>query len=235
VPGLREEASDGRVDCDARPGRLRVVVVEGNEIVRRGLVEMVRCLPMAEPGGGFESAGAAWSEIQASRPDVLLVSSDLDTRDRDALTSAAALGAKIVVLIRSADPGHLAQAIGISANAYVMEPGLTGPALREALERVARQETPMPVVLSEYLLLLARGSSRSNRAPSLTPREEQALALLAEGLSNKQIARRLSISEHGAKRHVGNVLAKLNCPNRTLAAAVAVRGGLIPLPIPSPS
>ncbi|MCI4066752.1 LuxR C-terminal-related transcriptional regulator [Micromonospora sp. R77] len=61
----------------------------------------------------------------------------------------------------------------------------------------------------------------------LTPRERQALKLLAEGLSNKQIARRLGISEHGAKRHVGNVLAKLNCPNRTVAVTVALNHGLL--------
>lgn len=61
----------------------------------------------------------------------------------------------------------------------------------------------------------------------LTPRERQALKLLADGLSNKQIARRLGISEHGAKRHVGNVLAKLNCPNRTVAVTVALNHGLL--------
>jgi DNA-binding NarL/FixJ family response regulator len=61
----------------------------------------------------------------------------------------------------------------------------------------------------------------------LTPREQAALALLVQGLSNKQIARRLTISEHGAKRHVANLLAKLNCPNRTMAAVVAVREGLL--------
>ena len=55
----------------------------------------------------------------------------------------------------------------------------------------------------------------------------QALVLLAKGMSNKQIARRLNISEHGAKRHVANVLAKLNCPNRTLAVALALRHGLV--------
>ena len=62
-----------------------------------------------------------------------------------------------------------------------------------------------------------------------TPREQQTLALLVEGLPNKQIARRLGISEHGAKRNVANILAKLNVPNRTLAAAKAVRDGLVPL------
>lgn len=50
---------------------------------------------------------------------------------------------------------------------------------------------------------------------------------MAEGLSNKQAARRLQISEHGVKRLVGNVLAKLNCPNRTLAVVRAIEDGLL--------
>ena len=55
----------------------------------------------------------------------------------------------------------------------------------------------------------------------MTPRESETLNLLSKGLSNKQIARSLHISQHGAKRHVANVIAKLNCPNRTLAVALA--------------
>ncbi|MFD0626787.1 response regulator transcription factor [Streptomyces sanglieri] len=66
------------------------------------------------------------------------------------------------------------------------------------------------------------------RTQGLThPREQQVLALLAQGFSNKQIARRIGISEHGAKRHVTNLLAKLNSPNRTLAVALALQEGLV--------
>jgi DNA-binding CsgD family transcriptional regulator len=65
------------------------------------------------------------------------------------------------------------------------------------------------------------------RPVSLTIREHDVLALLAHGLSNKQIARRLMISEHGVKRHVTNLLAKLNSPNRTFAVATALQAGLI--------
>ncbi|MFI8951791.1 response regulator transcription factor [Streptomyces sp. NPDC053750] len=61
----------------------------------------------------------------------------------------------------------------------------------------------------------------------LTPRELEVLHLVAEGLSNKQAARRLQISEHGVKRLVGNVLARLNCPNRTLAVVRAMEDGLL--------
>ncbi len=62
---------------------------------------------------------------------------------------------------------------------------------------------------------------------ALTARENQVLRLIAEGLSNRQVARSLSISEHGVKRTVGIILAKLNCPNRTLAVVRAIESGLL--------
>ncbi len=69
--------------------------------------------------------------------------------------------------------------------------------------------------------------SRSGRIPSFTPREQEALSLLAAGMSNREIADYMGISEHGAKRHVGRLLAKLNCSNRTLAVTSALRLGLL--------
>lgn len=70
------------------------------------------------------------------------------------------------------------------------------------------------------------GSKRASMI-ALTGREHQVLRLIAEGLSNRQVARSLSISEHGVKRTVGIILAKLNCPNRTLAVVRAMEAGLL--------
>ncbi|MDO0930293.1 LuxR C-terminal-related transcriptional regulator [Streptomyces sp. DG2A-72] len=78
----------------------------------------------------------------------------------------------------------------------------------------------------------ARPRRSGNRGPerqdiSLTSRETETLELLADGLSNKQIARALRISTHGAKRLVGAVLLKLGAPNRTAAVAIAMHAGLV--------
>ncbi|MGX1310737.1 DNA-binding NarL/FixJ family response regulator [Streptomyces calvus] len=70
-------------------------------------------------------------------------------------------------------------------------------------------------------------TSRRASMIALTAREHQVLRLIAEGLSNRQVARSLSISEHGVKRTVGIILAKLNCPNRTLAVVRAMESGLL--------
>ncbi|WP_370936461.1 response regulator transcription factor [Amycolatopsis sp. cg13] len=70
-------------------------------------------------------------------------------------------------------------------------------------------------------------ASKRTSLIALTAREHQVLRLIAEGLSNRQVARSLSISEHGVKRVVGIILAKLNCPNRTLAVVRALEAGLL--------
>jgi DNA-binding NarL/FixJ family response regulator len=70
-------------------------------------------------------------------------------------------------------------------------------------------------------------TSKHTSLIALTAREQQVLRLIAEGLSNRQVARSLSISEHGVKRVVGIILAKLNCPNRTLAVVRAIESGLL--------
>lgn len=80
---------------------------------------------------------------------------------------------------------------------------------------------------------MVAGSSAQAETPrplKLTAREQETLALLAEGLSNKQIARRLAISDHGAKRLVTSVLLKLGAPNRTTAVVTAIKAGMISYP-----
>jgi DNA-binding CsgD family transcriptional regulator len=86
----------------------------------------------------------------------------------------------------------------------------------------------MPPDLVRALLEWAeRGRQARSRSVNLTGRERETLGLLVKGLSNKQIARRLAISSHGAKRLVASVMLKLDAPNRTLAAVTAVRTGIV--------
>ncbi|MGD3112024.1 response regulator transcription factor [Streptomyces sp. YGL11-2] len=101
--------------------------------------------------------------------------------------------------------------------------------LADAVERTLAGEVPMPASLARELLNLHRIQlpRASARATTLTPRENETLQLMASGMSNKQIARALAISPHGAKRLVGSVLAKFDAPNRTAAVVSAVNAGLV--------
>ncbi|MEU1345315.1 response regulator transcription factor [Streptomyces sp. NPDC005827] len=114
------------------------------------------------------------------------------------------------------DPRTLADAVAdVLAGKFAVSAGLA----RRLISREAVEGRPAPAA--------APGALRGPAGVALTPRELQVLRLLAEGLSNKQVSHRLLISEHGVKRLVGNVLAKLNCPNRTLAVVRAMDDGLL--------
>ena len=105
-------------------------------------------------------------------------------------------------------------------------------AAREAsAARDALLELGARVDADAAIALLDAGSDSGNGAlPGVTPREREVLTLLAEGLTNRQIAERLVVSEHTVHRHVTNTLRKLDLPSRAAAAAHAVRAGLVDQP-----
>ncbi|WP_255955381.1 response regulator transcription factor [Streptomyces odontomachi] len=133
----------------------------------------------------------------------------------------------VLVLVRKADVASLRSLPDLPGIGYVGQDELDPDGLAHALSRMAAGEPPVPSWLVQDLLAAWRATGEPARpAPRLTRREQQALVLLVDGLSNKQIGRRLGISDHGAKRLVGNILAKLDCPNRTSVATLAIRDGL---------
>ncbi|HEX5594554.1 MAG TPA: response regulator transcription factor [Micromonosporaceae bacterium] len=138
-------------------------------------------------------------------------------------------GGRLLVLLEDLTLETIEESVMLTAHGFLVQSELTVAALHEAVEKLRIGEISLPARLARTLMARVRGSTatRPRLSICLTPREQQVLALLAKGLSNKQIARRLDISEHGVKRHVTNLLAKLNSPNRTLAVALALQEGLI--------
>ncbi|MET7570691.1 LuxR C-terminal-related transcriptional regulator [Streptomyces sp. NPDC005492] len=131
-----------------------------------------------------------------------------------------------LMLITKDDVASLRRLPELPGIGYLGPDELTPDGLREALSRMAAGKPPVPAWLAHDLLTAWRAAPEARAATRLTRREQQTLVLLVDGLSNKQIGRRLGISDHGAKRLVGNILAKLDCPNRTAVATLAVRDGL---------
>jgi len=164
-----------------------------------------------------------------NRPfDVVLVSADALEEFEQVASVAAKRGVKTVVLLRDASDDAVAQAAMLTADGFLLESAIDPETLEDALLRLHSGDMALPSTLARKLITeLRRRGQPGTSTFRLTPRERQALSLLAEGMSNKQIGRRLGISVHGAKRHVANLLAKLNCPNRTLAVAYAIRDGLL--------
>ncbi|SCK46296.1 response regulator transcription factor [Streptomyces sp. WMMB 322] len=211
------------------PRGLQVFVVHPHQMVRRGLETMLGDLALVGSTSVFSDVGTAHRELGTARPDVLICWASATDDVRDLALACRECGTHLLSLLEGPEEGQLAVASAVPADGFLLSADLTVESLGEALTRITRGETPLPASLSRRLLGQLRDGTarRSERSYSLTPRESETLHLLSHGLSNKQIARSLHISHHGAKRHVANVIAKLNCPNRTLAVALALREGLI--------
>ena len=189
---------------------MNVVVAIGNDVVRFGIERMLQ---------------AHEAEIAAAVPDVevvIVLLAESDDESVRQLRLAEEQGTRILVLVderEAAELSRMSRLSGIRGAGFLTLGDLNGAALRDALMRIAAGDLPMSAGLARDLLTLTP-------RPRLTPREHEALVLMVEGLSNKQIARRLTISEHGAKRLVANILSKMDCPNRTVAVAKALRDGV---------
>ncbi|WP_149831053.1 LuxR C-terminal-related transcriptional regulator [Streptomyces tailanensis] len=209
-------------------GQATILVVLENELVRRGLLSMLSAVPSVREARRTGSADEASALLTEHRPDVLLCRGN-DRNSSALAVTAAERGARILLLLEDLDLEAVDESIMLLAHGFLLEHEVTVGVLGEALERLSTGEISLPAGLARILLTRAHspGSARGTRGVCLTPREQEVLSFLAQGLSNKQIARRLTISEHGVKRHVTNLLAKLNCPNRTLAVALALQEGLI--------
>ncbi|WP_158710111.1 helix-turn-helix transcriptional regulator [Streptomyces katrae] len=136
----------------------------------------------------------------------------------------------VLILVDSADV--VEQSWVDHANGFLDWADLRPETLREAIVDVKAGRFHVSATLARRSVAAPDPAGDDTTSPrasmsALTAREHQVLRLIAEGLSNRQVARSLSISEHGVKRAVGIILAKLNCPNRTLAVVRAMESGLL--------
>jgi DNA-binding NarL/FixJ family response regulator len=209
----------------------RVLVLTDNELDRRGLNDMVRSLDLVTRVDTFVTTHADHVPFPRHSPvDLLVVACDnLEWAGVNQVADIARRdGTKILLLIdRRTD--CLDSVTRFPSNGFLIKDDVTEDALSSALNRIISGDVPMPAMLANRLLARARGETppEYTESPKLTPRERETLNLLADGLSNKQIARRMLISQHSVKRLVANILSKLRCSNRTLAAAVAIKEGLL--------
>jgi two-component system nitrate/nitrite response regulator NarL len=167
--------------------------------------------------------------IDAGSIELVIVSIDQWPRIAEYSNIGAGRGPRILVIgdeLHTRDPGLFSS---LPANGFAGMADLSAERLSDILGRVMNGEMPMPPELARHLL---SGSHQAVRSPTLrpvalTPREQETLALLVKGMSNKQLARALGISTHGAKRLVTAILLKLGVPNRTAAVVAALESGLV--------
>jgi DNA-binding NarL/FixJ family response regulator len=208
----------------------RVCIVAASPLARAGLQNllMARGVEVAASSGAVE----ALSEMLAdAAPDVVLIDTSSEPF-QEALDSLSASGLaadlSVVLLGDSVPPGGSAAALRAGVRA-VLPADITPEQLVSALQAAAEGLLVLhPSQANEALPASAAPSPELHElAESLTRREVEVLQMLAAGLSNKEIAARLKISEHTAKFHVASILGKLGASSRTEAVSLGIRRGLV--------
>ncbi|MFC5718955.1 response regulator transcription factor [Streptomyces gamaensis] len=207
---------------------LAVLLVVADEVSRWGLAGMLASIPKVHTTQACADVPEAVRCFPERPYDVVIVDSCLAAQIPALAEAVGRHDTKVLLLLQDLDDDTLRTAAGLKLDGFLTGPGLTLRGLGEAMTRLQHGEMSLPAeVAHQMMAVLSRPRSVERPPVTLTPREHQTLQLLGEGLSNKQIAARLRISQHGTKRYVASILAKLNCPNRTLAVAYALRTGLL--------
>ncbi|MDH6117581.1 response regulator transcription factor [Kitasatospora sp. GAS204B] len=208
---------------------IRVLLVDDHPVVRRGLRAMVDELPelsaVGEAGDGAEALRLLAALPGPERPDVVLMDLQMGagmhgveaTRQINALPDPPAV---LILTTYSTDADILA-AVEAGATGYLLKDA-PPQELVAAVQAASRGETVLAPPVAARLL----GRVRAGR-PTLSPREAEILQLLAEGLANRQISKRLFISEATVKTHLVHIYEKLGVDSRTSAIAAGLSSGLI--------
>ena len=197
---------------------ISVLIVDDHPVVRQGLRALLEVRDDMTVAGEAGDGPAAISLAESLRPDIVLLDLKLPGMDGVAvLRPLRAAGLRVLVLTSATEPSAAAAAVRAGAVGVVYKD--IDPA---ALVRAIRSVHDGNMLLApEAFGSLVRGS----RADTLTAREREVLAGIADGRSNREIARLLRVSEKTVKAHVSAVLAKLGVQDRTQAAVYAVRHG----------
>ena len=206
---------------------LRILVCDDHELVRVGL----RSLLEAEPGYRVVAeAGDAETAVQLAgeaRPDVVLMDVRLPGRSgieacRD--IRSAHPETHVIILTAYADDEALFSSIMAGASGYVLKQ-IRGGDLVGAIRQVAEGRSLLDPAVTSRVLARLRGESDAGTEPieDLTPQERKILNLVAEGLTNRQVAEKVFLAEKTVKNYVSNILMKLGLSRRAEAAAYMAR------------
>jgi two-component system, NarL family, response regulator LiaR len=206
---------------------IRLLIVDDHSVVREGLRAFLRTQDGIEVVGEAAGADEAIRVAATLAPDVIVL--DLVMPEGDGIGAIRRLlevapGVRVLVLTSFADDAQIFAAFAAGAAGYLLK-DVDPEALADGIRDVhAGRPALHPSVATR---LMHRGGSAVPRHGELTAREHEVLRLVVEGLANKQIAQRLGIGEKTIKTHVSRVLAKLGVTDRTQAAVLAIREGLV--------
>lgn len=196
---------------------IRVLIVDDHPLVRQGLSQLLETAGDLEVVGALGGGREAIDHFEALHPDVVLM--DISMPGLDGTTATRELlrmrpATRVVILTSYAEDETVLNAIDAGACGYLLKDADPDEVVK-SVRAAARGESPL-APRAARVLLASRGRPPSDER--LTAREEEVLGLVGEGLANKQIARRLGISEKTVKAHLGSVFQRIGVQSRTEAA-----------------
>ena len=201
---------------------IRVLLVDDHHLVRTGLESLVAAEADMSLVGSAGDGARAIELVRDATPDVVLMDLSMPVLDGIAATrriTAEHPGVAVLVLTSFSDRDRVTDALDAGALGYVLKD--SEPAtLLEAIRAVSRGESPLDPRVARTMLTARRTSAAGSE---LTDREREVLALVGQGLANKQIARSLGIRESTVKAHLSKVFAAIGVADRTSAALWAQR------------
>ncbi|MCI3241833.1 response regulator [Streptomyces spinosisporus] len=215
-----------------RPGPdnpIRVFLLDDHEVVRRGVRELLEDEPDITVVGEADTVEQATVRVPALRPQVAVL--DVRLPDGDGVTLCRDLRSRLpelacLMLTSFDDEDALLDSIMAGASGYVLKQ-IQGTDLVSAVRTVASGQSLLdPSATTKLMARLREGKEQQEEPealPGLTPREREILALIGEGLTNRQIGRRLYLAEKTVKNHISRLLAKLGVERRIQAAVIATQ------------
>lgn len=199
---------------------VRVAVGDENPVLRLGLRALLEDSPGVDIVADVRNGAEVVGEVQQHRPDVLLLDARMPLADGLATITQLSRVTQVIMLVGADDTQLIARAMAAGAHGYVVhgefEPG---ELVQKVLETAHRGPVSVPRTMAGFPGWSGRkdGTARSPFAGALTPREREVMSLIAEGLSNRQIAARLVISEKTVKNHICSIYQRFGVYSRSQA------------------
>jgi two-component system, NarL family, response regulator YdfI len=208
---------------------IRVLIGARSEVVRAGLTSLLTADPRFQVVGTFSIDDL--TRVEDLQPEVVLL--DLDSPSDESWLAAIQSGGALVnssLMILTEDPESLAVDVLGSGLRAILPRYATPEEIIAAIQAAATGLVALHPDIFDSMLSRIRPGQQSELDPSgqiLTPREIEVLRMIADGLGNKEIASKLSISDHTVKFHISSIFAKLSASNRAEAVTLGIRHGLI--------
>jgi DNA-binding NarL/FixJ family response regulator len=207
---------------------IRVVIADDHRVVRVGLEQLLATFDDVDLAGSADGGEAAVELATSAKPDVLLL--DLSMPDLGGIevtkrVVTASPDTKIVVFTSFGDREQIVRALDAGAIGYLLKDA-EPEEIHHAIQAAARGEAPLDPKAAAELLKSRAQSAGPATSGELTAREREVLALVIAGDANKQIARKLGISEKTVKGHLTNLFQRIGVQDRTQAALWAEREGI---------